>query len=60
MSSQAKQEARWPAAAALIAAGFMYLGLPEDLSVGPRWLLLAIILVLLAPLVITHRSGRYR
>ncbi|MGA9883749.1 MAG: hypothetical protein WBQ34_08530 [Candidatus Acidiferrales bacterium] len=60
MSLQAQQEPRWPAAVALIAAGFMYLGLPEDLSVGPRWLLLAIILVLLAPLAITHRSGRYR
>jgi uncharacterized membrane protein len=56
----AQAEARWPSAVALLAAGCMYLGLPEELSVGPRWLLLAIILVLLAPLVITHRSGRYR
>lgn len=38
----------------------MYWGLPEELSVGPRWLLLAIILVLLAPLVATHRGGLYR
>lgn len=45
---------------ALLAAGCMYLGLPEELSVGPRWLLLSIILALLFPLVITHRSGRYR
>ncbi len=55
-----EQEPRWPAAAALIAAGCMYWGLPDELSVGPRWLLLAIILVLLAPLAITHRSGRHR
>ncbi|MDE3168878.1 MAG: DUF1345 domain-containing protein [Acidobacteriota bacterium] len=55
-----EHEPRWPAAVALIAVGFMYWGLPEELSVGPRWLLLAIILVLLAPMAITHRSGRYR
>lgn len=47
-------------AVALLAAGCMYWGLPEELSVGPRWLLLAIILVLLIPLVITHRTGRHR
>jgi len=55
-----RTEPRWPAAVALLAAGWMYLGLPEDISLGPRWLLLAIILVLLAPLVITHRSGLHR
>jgi uncharacterized membrane protein len=38
----------------------MYWGLPDELSVGPRWLLLLIILVLLAPLMITHRSGRHQ
>ncbi len=55
-----EEEPRWPVATALIAAGCMYWGLPEELSVGPRWLLLSIILVLLVPLVITHRTGRYR
>lgn len=54
------REPRWPVAVALLAAGCMYWGLPEELSLGPRWLLLAIIVVLLAPLVVTHRSGRYR
>ncbi len=60
MASGAPAEPRWPVVVALVAAGCMYLGLPEELSVGPRWLLLSIILVLLAPLIITHRSGRYR
>jgi uncharacterized membrane protein len=55
-----EQEPRWPVAVALIAAGCMYWGLPEELSVGPRWLLLSIILVLLVPLVITYRSGRHQ
>jgi hypothetical protein len=57
---KSQTEARWPAAVALLAAGCMYLGMPQELSVGPRWLLLSIILVLLAPLTITHRSGRHR
>lgn len=55
-----EREPRWPAAAALIAAGCMYWGLPEDLSIGPRWLLLSIILVVLVPLIITYRSGRHQ
>lgn len=54
-----QREPRWPVVVALIAAGCMYWGLPEELSVGPRWLLLAIILVALIPLVITHRTGRH-
>ena len=60
VNSRPQPEPRWPVAVALVAAGCMYWGLPEELSVGPRWLLLSIILILLAPLVITHRSGRYR
>lgn len=56
----AQAEPRWPVVVALLAAGSMYLGLPQELSVGPRWLLLVIVLVLLVPLTITHRSGRYR
>jgi uncharacterized membrane protein len=60
MTSKMQAEPRWPVAVALVAAGCLFLGLPEELSIGPRWLLLAIILVLLLPLVITHRSGRYR
>jgi len=59
-AAKSEVEPRWPVVVALVAVGCMYWGLPEDLSVGPRWLLLSIILVLLVPLVITHRSGRYR
>jgi uncharacterized membrane protein len=58
--AEREREPRWPAVVALVAAGCMYWGLPEELSVGPRWLLLSIILVLLLPMVTTDRSGRYR
>jgi hypothetical protein len=48
-------EPRWPAFVALVAVGFLYMGLPETLSVGPRWLLLVVILALLIPITIAHR-----
>jgi hypothetical protein len=54
-----KPEPRWQAVLALIAVGGIYTALPGELSVGPRWLLLAIVLVLLVPTVAAHRSGRH-
>jgi hypothetical protein len=53
------REPRWPALVAMIADGFLYLALPERLSVGPGWLLLAVLIVLVVPLVISIRTGRY-
>jgi len=50
-------EPRWPIVVALVAAGVLYLALPEPLSVGPHWLLLVIVLVLLVPTWLTqHRD----
>jgi hypothetical protein len=43
----ARTEPRWPAALALLAVGGLRLALPETLSMGPDWLLLAVIAVLL-------------
>jgi uncharacterized membrane protein len=53
------KEPRWPALVAMMAAACVYFALPEPLSVGPSWLLLAIILVLLVPLTVSYRSGRH-
>jgi hypothetical protein len=36
---------------------WLYLALSDRLSVGPRWLLLGIILVLLVPIVFTYQRG---
>jgi hypothetical protein len=55
-----EREPRWPALVALLAAGVLYLAMPEPLSVGPSWMLLAIILVLLIPITVAHRSGYYK
>ncbi len=42
-------EPRWPVVAAAVGVGFLYYSMPEQLTYGPGWLLLAITLVLLVP-----------
>jgi hypothetical protein len=59
MDEDKRQEPKWPAAIALLAVGCLWLALPERLSVGPGWLLLAIVLALLFPIFLTHRRGLY-
>jgi len=51
-------EPRWPVILALLAVGGLNAALPEPLSFGPYWLLLAVVSVLLVPAVITHQIGR--
>src|SRR3954447_6530866 len=53
-----KPEPRWQALVALLAVGGIYLALPRSLIVGPIWLLPTLIVVLLAPTIVTHRMGR--
>ena len=56
---QAKHlEPRWPAMLALIAVGGLRLALPESLSIGPGWLLLAIVVGLMIPTFIARRMGK--
>jgi hypothetical protein len=59
MSRDGIHEPRWPAFTAMVAASLVYFALPEPLSLGPRWLLLVVILVLLIPINATYRLGRY-
>jgi hypothetical protein len=56
-SKSPRVEARWPALLALIAVGVLNLALPSTLTVGPRWVLLALVVTLLVPTVIAHRAG---
>ena len=42
---------------ALLAIGGLRFALPESLSYGPDWLLLAVLLVLSAPIAFAHRRG---
>jgi hypothetical protein len=53
------REPRWPAFIAMLADGLIYLALPERLSFGPAWLLLAILVVLLIPIGFTYKLGHY-
>ena len=60
IASKPRPEPRWPSAVALLAVGGLRLALPESLSVGPDWLLLALVSVLLVPTIVARRSGRFR
>ena len=53
------REPRWPAVVAMLAAGCVYWALPEPFQWEPSWLLLAIILVLSIPLVISNHQGHF-
>ncbi len=57
MAKDTERVAHWPAIVAIVADAALYLGLPESLSVGPRWLLLAIVLFLLIPIIVAHWRG---
>jgi uncharacterized membrane protein len=59
MTGKIIREPRWPAFVAMLAASGVYWALPEPLSMGPSWLLLAVIVVLLIPIVVSHQRGRY-
>jgi hypothetical protein len=59
-SSTRNVEPRWPALVALLGAGALYAALPSSLIVGgPRWLLLAAVLLLLIPAEIAHSRGNH-
>jgi uncharacterized membrane protein len=51
---------RWPAAVALLAAGAIHALVSDDLTLGPRILLLSIVAVLLIPLIFAHLRGHAR
>ena len=55
-----RAEPRWPAIAGLIAVGGLNLAIPERLSLGPNWLVLAVIIILLIPTIASLRQGQLR
>ena len=59
MAPSRDPEPRWPAFVAMLAAGGVYFSLPERLSVGPGWGLLALILVLMVPIAVSNRRGDF-
>ena len=53
-------EPRWPALLALFAVAALYFALPSALTPGPDWLLLALVIVLATPAMLSHRRGKHR
>lgn len=53
MKGQELREPRWPAFVAMLAASGVFGALPEPLSVGPSWLLLAIVALLMIPITVS-------
>ena len=53
------REPRWPVVIALFCVGGISLSLPHSLVLGPRWLLLVLVLVLLVPTTLAHRRGHH-
>ncbi len=55
--AQRAPEPRWPATIAIVAVSILYYVVPEQLTVGPGWLLLVLTTMLLIPAMIFHRIG---
>lgn len=53
-------EPRWPAIVAALAIGLLHYAMPEAFTVGPGWLTLLLLGVLLTSTTITHRMGHRR
>jgi hypothetical protein len=52
-----KLEPRWPAMLALVAVGGLRLALPSYLSIGPDWMLLILVVVLMVPTMWAYYRG---
>ncbi len=55
-----KPEPRWQALLALLSVGGINLALPDWLNLAPKWILPSLVLVLLIPSVVSHRTRRFR
>jgi hypothetical protein len=49
----------WPAVVAVLAVGGLHLALPDPLTFGPYWLLLAVVAVLLVPVLVARMRGSF-
>jgi len=60
MKDSTESEPRWQALIAILAVTGLYVALPSSLTVGPTWLLSVIVVLLAAPLLVLHHTGRHR
>jgi hypothetical protein len=54
-----QSEPRWPALVAMLAVGGIFYALPPALKVGPNWLVLVVVVLLVTPGTFLHRRGLY-
>jgi hypothetical protein len=59
-AQQFDPEPRWPALVAVLAVGGLYTALPDALTLGPRWIFPSVVLALLIPTMISHRTGKHQ
>lgn len=57
-SDRLPPEPRWPGLLAVFAYGLLHFAMPEAITVGPGWLTPVLIVMLLIPTVLTHRSKK--
>ena len=60
MAKEEEGAPRWPAVLALLAVGGLRLALPNRLAVGPNWLLLVLVPVLMVPVIWARVGGVHR
>jgi hypothetical protein len=53
-------EPRWPTAIAMISIGGLFWALPSAMTVGPDWLVLALVAALVVPATVFHMRGHHR
>ena len=53
-------EPRWPATVALLAIGLLQFALPHSMTIGPDWLPLVIVCVLLVPIIVARQRGLHQ
>ncbi len=58
-SKMAKPQPVWPAVLAVLSVGGLHMALPESLTIGPSWLLLAVIAALIVPVTIARLRGSF-
>jgi hypothetical protein len=54
-----KGEPRWPVSVALMVIGGLYWAMPSELTVGPDWLVLVLVLVFSFPAIVLHRTRNW-
>jgi hypothetical protein len=58
-AAAADREARWPGFLAIFAAAILHYALPGRLILGPDWLLIGVIVLLLIAIIISYRRGNH-